>query len=111
MGHRLVEDIARRRITEIVREDSSGYESDQASHGLHQGASESPFAFQETVNGTMEDIDTWDRDTNSVGEDAELSDAPEFMKRVNAECRKDPATRLLISQCETLRKWNSADYE
>ena len=43
----------------------------------------------------MEEIETWGQYTNSVGEDAKLS-----MKRVNTECHKDPATRLLIGQCE-----------
>ena len=52
-----------------------------------------------TEESIMEDIETWGQDTNSVGEDAKLSDISEFMKRVNAECCKDPATQLHIDQC------------
>ena len=48
----------------------------------------------------MEEIEAWGQGTNSVGEDAQLSDISEFMQRVNAECCKDPATQLLIDQCK-----------
>ena len=63
---------------------------------VHQAPHQTPSP-EESV---MEEIETYGQYTNSVGEDAKLSDISEFMKRVSTECHRDPATQLLISQCK-----------